>query len=503
MIEEWPATKLNTDTTLMHKSNMYSKADTPAGTGESQISIIANVSITLSKDSKASLIVLLYEASVLPHITDKNGRITCCGGCPGIQNSRPDEYFMQKINESENPEYPPFNVTKTGTYTLLFLPCEYNASIDNITIGGICSWKNPYGYLPGSIYMLLPIYGGFAIFYLVLLIFYSILTIIYRKVLMKVQYVILFVILMSTFTSASWYFFRHTNNETGEYSVPALSVVVLIAAVRQTALHLLTLLVSMGIGTVKWTLGTTRAKLGLLTLLYLFFTFILYFVTELNLVKKTLVVSPNLFKIVIAVPFALLSVAFYYWIWLSLIRTIQQLTLRRQTLKHHMYKILFAILAITAVFALSGGLYSIIITNHVNNKNQADTEMAWKRAWWGECFIESMFMFVTVSLALLWRPSSNNQLYGYAEYFAPDSAPQDALDKDDTTIQLETLTIVGGGELNQRRKGSSGHEHDKPEIIENVAAGIVLTEFDKDILAFDLSDDSDEASVQTQIKKLD
>jgi len=157
------------------------------------------------------------------------------------------------------------------------------------------------------------------------------------------------------------------------------------------------------------------------------------------------------------------------------------------------------ILSITAVFALSGGLYSIILTNQAKPVG----DLYWQRAWWGDCFVNSLFLFVTVSLALLWRPSSNNQLYGYAEYFSPDSDPVDTLSKDDTTVQLETLTIVGGGELSKRKKGNTSPREEKPEVVENVAAGIVLTEFDKDILAFDLSDDSDEASVQTQIKKLD
>lgn len=45
-------------------------------------------------------------------------------------------------------------------------------------------------------------------------------------------------------------------------------------SVKKTVSRVLVLLVAMGVGTVKWTIGTTRVKLGLLALFYLFFAFL-------------------------------------------------------------------------------------------------------------------------------------------------------------------------------------------------------------------------------------
>jgi len=89
-------------------------------------------------------------------------------------------------------------------------------------------------------------------------------------------------------------------NNDGHYAVLGLVIVVFINAVKKMVSRVLVLLVSMGItffpclvsslcsfrlqfliililgvGTVKWTIGETRNKLALLSMFYLFFAFLL------------------------------------------------------------------------------------------------------------------------------------------------------------------------------------------------------------------------------------
>jgi hypothetical protein len=56
------------------------------------------------------------------------------------------------------------------------------------------------------------------------------------------------VLFVGLLESAAWYFYRLTNNNYGEYSTASLFVVVFIANVRKTLVHVLVLLLAMGIG---------------------------------------------------------------------------------------------------------------------------------------------------------------------------------------------------------------------------------------------------------------
>lgn len=121
----------------------------------------------------------------------------------------------------------------------------------------------------------------------------------------------------------------------------------------------------------------------------------------------------------------------------------------------------------------------------------------------------------------------------YAEFFTDDNdgpAEKEVSDltEGETTVQLETLTVIGGGELTDRRKKlrtedsttttttttttKNSYDSDREK---NISAAMPhLTEFEKydrccfwssphrDILGFALSDDSEEMDLETQINKL-
>jgi len=95
----------------------------------------------------------------------------------------------------------------------------------------------------------------------------------------------------------------------------------------------------MGLGTVKWTLGTTRMKIAYLAALYLFFSFLLQVIKEIESLGKRKFEEWVAFLVLL--PAAALDTGFYYWIILSLIRTTQQLSLRKQNLKLQLFKLFF------------------------------------------------------------------------------------------------------------------------------------------------------------------
>eukprot|EP01126_Amoeba_proteus_P033545 TRINITY_DN3297_c0_g1_i3.p1 TRINITY_DN3297_c0_g1~~TRINITY_DN3297_c0_g1_i3.p1 ORF type:complete len:367 (-),score=69.16 TRINITY_DN3297_c0_g1_i3:91-1191(-) len=364
--------------------------------------------------------------------------------------------------------------------------------------------------------------GGLGLVYIMLFLGYVVLCIRYRSVLLTIQYFILIAIFLGVVESSAWFFYRLSNNSVGRYSITSLFVVVLIANIRRTFTYVLVLLISMGIGVIKWNLGTTRVKLGLLAVLYLFFSSALQYIMELEAVHKVSIVEGGPSRFMIIVPNAFLSVGFYYWICLSLIRTVQQLTLRQQILKLAVYKFFLAVLSVVAAFTL--GLVLFQAFTMYQKQGQKHDFKNWKISWIEEFFTEFLFLFVVGSVSLLWRPRENNINYTYAEFFVDGGGARvggggGGDDGGDSVILVETLTVVGGGELTQRRSEGVGsvqkegrvgtvglydyeYEEDREKNI--LASMPHLDNLQRNLLAFDVpSDESGEIDIQTQIRKLD
>ena len=93
---------------------------------------------------------------------------------------------------------------------------------------------------------------------------------------------------------------------------------------------------------VRADLGSTRVKILFLAGLYFICVGLLrhstYFASDDDSLSR-----------IIRIPTALLDVFFYWWICLSLMRTISQLTIRRQPLKLEMYKTFFLVLLVSFV----------------------------------------------------------------------------------------------------------------------------------------------------------
>jgi hypothetical protein len=170
-------------------------------------------------------------------------------------------------------------------------------------------------------------------------------------------------------------------------------------------------------------LGTTRIKLGLLTIFYLFFAFIFQYVVELDAVMKMMVIPGTLYRSLVIVPLAFLSVCFYYWTLLSLIRmrstrppthysgTVQQLTLRQQALKLQTYKAFLGVLSVTALFFFASALYQVY-SGYAKKGKKHFVEHGWESAWLEDALTETLFFGVLFSVAFLWRPRANNTHFG-------------------------------------------------------------------------------------------
>jgi len=177
--------------------------------------------------------------------------------------------------------------------------------------------------------------------------------------------------------------------------------------------------------------------------------------------KNDVLSTPQTLAIVI--PAAFLDTLFYYWIVFSLIRTMQQLTLRRQMLKLNMYKKFWAVLVIV-------GVVEVVFMAYRAYRRLANKPIGWQYNWILDTYGEVLYFIVIAAIAFLWRPRQNNMRYGYAEFFEEDDNPNPT---PDTDIELKTIKVSN------------------------------LTSFDKKILEFEFPDEGNNVNLDTEIKKMD
>jgi len=178
--------------------------------------------------------------------------VNCSGSVPGEVISRHNiniHVFRVDFKNGNDTALmqEPHPIEKAGNYILHIINCQGF----EVTVTGMIVSRNPYGYLPGEMFMLLPVSGFIALTYMLVLVLYTVLCVIHRKVLMKIQYGILAVLAFGLVEYSAWFFYRLGTNNSGFYNTSGLVFVVFLANVQRIITRVLYLLVSMGFGIVK------------------------------------------------------------------------------------------------------------------------------------------------------------------------------------------------------------------------------------------------------------
>nr|KAJ3420562.1 hypothetical protein HK105_005520 [Polyrhizophydium stewartii] len=125
-----------------------------------------------------------------------------------------------------------------------------------------------------------------------------------------------------------------------------------------------------------------------------------------------LAVEKNVALVVfLAIPLGLTMMGFYTWFFTGLMRTMQTLELRRQSVKLLMYKRLGYILTGSAI-----AIFVIAIANSINISHRNDPQWVASQWRWRWMLLDGsmniVYFVVFVLIAVLWRPTENNQRYG-------------------------------------------------------------------------------------------
>ncbi|KAH8801679.1 lung seven transmembrane receptor-domain-containing protein [Xylogone sp. PMI_703] len=309
---------------------------------------------------------------------------------------------------------PPINypIKKTGYYcvgTTVYSP-------NDIKYTAVVEFRNAYGKLPGAQIAKLPFYGGITIAYAVVGAFWAFLYAQHRHDILPVQnYITAIIIFLIVEMLMTWGFYDNLNRYGSNWGSSALMIIVAILnAGRNSFSFFLLLIVCMGYGVVKPTLGRTMIYVRWLAGAHFVFGLI-YSIASLTITPEH--AGPLVLFIIL--PLAGTLTAFYVWTLNSLTATMKDLNERKQHVKAGMYRklwwcILGSILVIFAFFFFNSFTFA-------STSDPDFVPFHWQTRWFIlDGWLNLVYLADVIFIAYLWRPTANNKRFAMSDELAQD-----------------------------------------------------------------------------------
>ncbi|KAI9291159.1 hypothetical protein K502DRAFT_309621 [Neoconidiobolus thromboides FSU 785] len=289
------------------------------------------------------------------------------------------------------------------------------------TFLGLIEWNNPYGKLPASEHPKLVFYGVLSLVYVVFSLVWAFLLYKYWQDLLPIQHYITGVLIFLIAEMSANYGYLDNFNQSGKSNYPLLVLVVILDAGRNSLCFFILLIVSLGYGVIKPTLGKTMLKCQLLTLIH--------FLCGCLYGAGAMLTNPDRvdsYILLFVLPLSISMTAFYVWILQGMAATILTLEQRQQPIKLKMflrlrYTIGGSILLLLMYFIANG-----LFFNKSSEKSFINDQ--WQNRWFlTDGWLAVLFLVIFTAIMVLWRPTPNNQKYGLQE-LAQDESAADALD---------------------------------------------------------------------------
>ncbi|KAI3869200.1 hypothetical protein MKW92_022492 [Papaver armeniacum] len=336
-------------------------------------------------------------------------------------------------------------VDSTGMYYLYFMYCD--PQLKGTVINGRTVWRNPEGYLPGKMGPLMTFYGFMSLAYLVLGLLWFLQFVRFWKDILQLHYYITIVIALGMCEMAFWYFEYANFNATGARPMGITMWAVTFSAVKKTVSRLLLLVVSMGFGVVKPTLGGITSKVLLLGLVYFLASEALELVENLGNIND----FSGKAKLFLVLPVALLDACFILWIFSSLSKTLEKLQMRRSMAKLELYRKFTNSLAVSVLLSVAWIGYELYF-----NATDPLSEL-WRRAWIIPAFWSVLAYLLLSVICVLWSPSQNPTRYAYSEETGDDLEEEGisltgSVDIAVKTERKEHVFGIGGEDLEEDKR---------------------------------------------------
>ncbi|KAI5810974.1 lung seven transmembrane receptor-domain-containing protein [Peziza echinospora] len=327
---------------------------------------------------------------------------------PDYGNSTSGTIFTTAVNLNDTKPLM-YKIPKTGYY------CVQTFSED-VKYSGVVVFQNSYGELPGSQIAKLQFYGGLAVIYALVAAFWAFLYVQHRRDILPVQnYITAIIVFLIVEMVITWGYYEYTNIHGFTVGSKALMIIVAILnAGRNSFSFFLLLIVCMGYGVVKHTLGKAMNLARGLAIAHFVFG-VIYSVASLTLSPDT--AGPIVLLVIL--PLAATLTAFYISTLNSLNLTMKELIERKQNVKSLMYKRLWWVLlgSIIVIFAFFF-LNSLTFAGH-GTPDFAPTH--WKTRWFVlDGWLNLVYLIDLCIIAYIWRPTANNRRFAMSDELAQD-----------------------------------------------------------------------------------
>ncbi|KAG2722582.1 hypothetical protein I3760_02G133600 [Carya illinoinensis] len=296
---------------------------------------------------------------------------------PSTENPGWPQVFNVSFNVDELAARLPsksIQITKTGMYNVYFIHCDPKLKI---LVEGKTIWKNPAGYLPGRMAPLVSFYRFTCFAFAILGIFWFSQYARYWREVLQLLNCLTLVITLGMFEMTIWYFEYAEFNETGIRPTGITMWAVTFGAVKRTVARVIILMVAMGYGVVRPTLGGLTSKVVMLWV--------------------TFFVASEVLELVENVGTVILDAFFILWIFTSLSATSNKLQARRMMVKLDVYRKFTNALAVAVIVSVGWICYELYFksTDVYNEK--------WQTAWIIPTFWQ-VLSFSPVLFVLFGRP---------------------------------------------------------------------------------------------------
>ncbi|KAL9617121.1 MAG: hypothetical protein Q9160_008064 [Pyrenula sp. 1 TL-2023] len=324
-----------------------------------------------------------------------------------------------------------YPIKRTGFYCV----STYSQDTD---YQAVLEWRNSFGELPAAQIAKLPFYGGLTITYAVLGAFWAFLYFQNRSDILPVQnYITATIIFLIVEQLMTWGFYDYQNRHGSNVGAKVLmTLVAIFNAGRNSLSFFLLLIVCMGYGVVKPSLGQTMIYVRFLAIGHFVFG-VIYAVASLSITPE----SAGPLVLLVILPLAATLTAFYVWTLNSLNLTMKDLIDRKQKTKAMMYKrlwwcILGSIIVIFGFFFINSFAFA--------GRSQANfVPEHWQTRWFVlDGWLNLVYLFDFAFIAYLWRPTANNRRFAMSDELAQDDdgfeirSLADSLDSEDRMGQI-------------------------------------------------------------------
>ncbi|KAL2500317.1 Lung seven transmembrane receptor family protein [Forsythia ovata] len=329
-------------------------------------------------------------------------------------------------------------INSTGMYYLYFMFCD--TQLNATRIRGQTVWRNPGGYLPGKMVPLMTFYGIASLAYLLLGILWFFRFVKFWKDIIQLHYYITAVIALGMCEMALWYFEYANLNATGSRPMSITLWAVTVTAVKKTFSRLLLLVVSMGYGVVRPTIGNVTPKL-LLGTVYFIASEALELVEHLGNIND----FSGKAKLYLVLPVAFLDTWFILWIFSSLSQTLEKLQMRKSMVKLDLYRKFTNSLAAFVLLSIAWVGFELYF------KASDPLSELWRIAWIIPSFWTLLTFSLLVVICVLWAPSSNPTRYAYCGETG-DDIDEEAIS---LTTGVKVVPDMGAKLERKEKKGSA------------------------------------------------